>query len=473
MNREFLKQHNIDSILILSILLKNYTNRGEIVFSINYLLDELRIKRTNTNRINKVKQILNSLVKDNVLNTNIDFMSIKNNDIVRVDYELVKDNFTIVYDFEVEEILNADTTIDKYAMFYLFVFIKYRLNTNTQVMYWSIKDMAKEMNTKSNKTVLGYIDMLEEIGLLKIGKVGMRVFADNTIKQANNIYTLGYLEDTDKILQEQLSRYKAELNEHSIKIEQGKKSSEQTSIKLKLNNLWKKYDDEDITDDEIGELKKLQKKYYEFIKLDDEKVKNTPFILFDENKVIDTSSGTEQENENWDEEEVSINDMINDLFGIEDVEESMKITENYVDEKEEDSICDDVVVVEDNESDEEIIKQEIANFRSMYSYINIETCEKLFATDEEIQYILSSSEFLDATIESKHNQCQNMLNNSLEKLHQMQNQADMQEEANKYNDIDFDVVIEEDMNEVDSREKQYQNMMFSHIELDNIDELFA
>lgn len=285
LNREFIRQHNIDSVLILSILLRNYTARGEIVFNINYLLDVLEVKKTNTNRINKIKHTLNSLAATKVLDTGIDFMSIKNDDIVRVDYELAKEHFTIVYDFEVDAILNADTTVDKYAMFYLFVFIKYRLNVNTQVMYWSIKDMAREMNTKSNKTVLGYIDTLEKIGLIKVANVGTRVFADNSVKQANNIYTLGYLEDTDEILQEQLNRYKAELDEHNVKVEKGKKQSEQTSIKLRLNNLWEKYHDNNITDEELRELKKKQKKYYEFIKFDKEKVKNTPFIDFSDTAV--------------------------------------------------------------------------------------------------------------------------------------------------------------------------------------------
>ena len=123
LNREFIRQHNIDSVLILSILLRNYTARGEIVFNINYLLDVLEVKKTNTNRINKIKHTLNSLAATKVLDTGIDFMSIKNDDIVRVDYELAKEHFTIVYDFEVDAILNADTTVDKYAMFYLFVFI--------------------------------------------------------------------------------------------------------------------------------------------------------------------------------------------------------------------------------------------------------------------------------------------------------------------------------------------------------------
>lgn len=293
LNREFIRKHNIDSIFILSILLKNYTNRGEIVFSINYLLDELNIAKTNTNRMNKVKQILNSLAKGKVFNTDIDFMEIKNDDIVRVDYDLVDKNFTIVHDFEVEEILNADTKVDMYAMFYLFVFIKYRLNTSTKVMFWSIKDMCKEMNTKSNKTVMGYIDVLEEIRLIKVGKVGTRVFLDGSTKKANNIYGLGYLIDTDNILQKQMDSYKEELKEKQIKLEQGKKAGKQTSIKLRLNTLWKKYDDEDITDDELKELKEKQKKYYEFIEFDEEKVANTPFISFNDDEVVNSLMSAE------------------------------------------------------------------------------------------------------------------------------------------------------------------------------------
>lgn len=180
---------------------------------------------------------------------------------------------------------------------------------------------------------------------------------------------------------------------------------------------------------------------------------------------VDEVSTVEQENDNWDEE-VDINDVIDDLFGID--EEEIKIN----------SSCD--VETESNypqtdysSSDEEIIKHEIDNFRSFYKHISEEACEKLFKTDEEIVHILNSSEFLLADVESKHEQCQNMLVNSLDQLQQIQSKINMQEEIEKYNDMFVDVVVEEDVSEVDSREQQYYDMMFCDVELDDIDELFA
>lgn len=301
LNSEFIKKYSIDSVLIMSILLRNYTIRGEIVFSLNYLFNELNIKNTNTNRMNKVRQVLSLLAQDNILNTDINFTTIKKDTVVRVDYDLTKKDFTIIYDFEVDTILNVNTRVNKYAMFYLFAFMKYRLNTNTKVMYWSIEDMSKAMNTKSNKTVIKYIKILEKIGLIKSDNVGMRVFKDNSIKQCNNVYTLAYLEDADKIIKQ----HKLKLAEKKIKVVKGKTSNQKRKIKQKLNLLWKKYKNKTITNDELKELKKYEQQYYKLyknnpsklaeikfitIEVDEEDLETKKYVIKDDN-VIDSKTG--------------------------------------------------------------------------------------------------------------------------------------------------------------------------------------
>lgn len=279
-NKKFILEHGIDSILILAAMLKCYTVRGEIIFNLNYLLSELGIKINNTTRINKVRLILYSLASANIIKTDIDFMTVSNNTTIRFDYDMSVDDFTIVYDFEIDNILNFDCKVDKYSLFYLFVFIKCKINPASKVMYWSILDMANELNTKSNKTIINYIDVLKEIGLIKVDNVGMRVFTNGDVKNSNNIYTLGYLEDSELILAKQKDKYKSELEEHNIRLENGKKSKQQTSVKLKLNSLWNKYYGEIITDSEMDSLYKLEEEYYNYIKLDEEKLNNTKFVLY-------------------------------------------------------------------------------------------------------------------------------------------------------------------------------------------------
>lgn len=133
-------------------------------------------------------------------------------------------------------------------------------------------------------------------------------------------------------------------------------------------------------------------------------------------KVVDEVSTTEQELENWNDEEVDINDVIDDLFGI-DEEESIKMTTTNVPES--DTKGDNIELTSsyDNEKDTNVLK----SFRSLsniYKNNEKEELEKVkqdFAKDinistsaidiflVDIEEYLNSEDFTELTLEQKKN----------------------------------------------------------------------
>ena len=136
--------------------------------------------------------------------------------------------FVLLYDFELDTICNSEYKVDKNLLLLTFVTIKSHINNQTKICYPTIDTIQRECNIKSNNTVLYYIDILKELGLILFENVGTRVFKDGTIKQAGNIYTMNY-EGHDKYLQTALDRYKVELEADGIKITKAKDANRKRS----------------------------------------------------------------------------------------------------------------------------------------------------------------------------------------------------------------------------------------------------
>ncbi|MSS43774.1 hypothetical protein FYJ27_08540 [Anaerosalibacter bizertensis] len=464
-------------VLVYMQKFKNYNE--EINFTFGWLFDDLEI-----NSYKLQKDLINcfdDLVELNLITLIKNVNKINKNTRLQVKLSIYNDRFTQIQINEIDKILNLDEDIrTKKTMLFLYTDIASWIDSKGYC-YVPYEYMKKDLNTTSDNRISDALQKLKDNKLIDYDRIG-QVLIDGKIQEGNSIYVLCCQEKYKDILQRGLNNRRRQLEEGKAKIYRSKNGQLKRKLMGLINHRRAKYHDNTITNKEFKELEKYEREYFKLIK-DNKNLleeKKDDFITIEivedseiENEVVDEVSTTEDDNKNntdWDEE-VSINDMINDLFGV-DEDESIEITENYIEK--EDSICDDdVVVVEENESDEEIIKHEIDNFRSFYKHISEEACEKLFNEDEEIVHILNSSEFTDATIESKHEQCQNMLVNSLNQLQQIQSKLDMQEEIEKYNDMFVDVVVEEDVSEVDSREQQYYDMMSCDVELDDIDELFA
>ena len=143
----------------------------------------------------------------------------------------------------------------------------------------SFESFKMDLNTTSDNRINDALKLLQNNNLIAYGNVG-QILVDGKVQQGNNVYVLCCQEGYKDILQRGLANRKKQYVEGKVTIHKGKISNKKRSIKQRINNLWKKYDDGDITDGELAELEKKEQEYYNLIKLDKEKVNNTPFVLF-------------------------------------------------------------------------------------------------------------------------------------------------------------------------------------------------
>lgn len=316
--QQYIEEFNENHLLVL-MYMQRFTaiNRGEINFTFDWLFEDLEINKSSTRKelINSLFDLVDmgliELVKD------IDRDKVNKNTRIRtyaIEYE---DNFTKIYDNEIYKIFDSDIDFRmKKTMLFLYVDIASRIDTKGYC-YPSFLSFKSDINTTSDSRINDSLQMLKEFELIDYDNVG-QIAIGGQVTQGNNVYVLCCQEGYKDILQRGLANRKKQYVEGKVTIHKGKISNKKRSIKLKLNNLWEKYDDGDIIDEELAELEKKEQEYYNLIKLNKEKVNNTPFVLFnpiikkEENKsyfgkpkhseIVDYETGENIENDNWDEE---------------------------------------------------------------------------------------------------------------------------------------------------------------------------
>ena len=188
-NELFNMKYGAESILLISVIQKNLLVRGTYVFNLNYIYDNLNIDGNNTRQKNKIKNCLVKLQKGSIITSDININNANNNQLIFVDIKIPKDNYTIVYDVELDTIINYNQG-NIYNLYNLFVFLKYRIGIKGYC-YWNQDDIANAIGLKSRKAVSKMIDVLsDDLKLIKVDNIGVRLFNNGNIKESNNIYVL-------------------------------------------------------------------------------------------------------------------------------------------------------------------------------------------------------------------------------------------------------------------------------------------
>lgn len=169
--------------MILAILSRVYSIRKEFVFSLRYLFGLLNIPLNKTDRRNKVVNSINSMLNTSLTSeTNI-------NDFIFIPYTVSPSQYLIITDLEVDTILKYDRPIDKYSLFNTYATIKRYVNHNTKTSFPSISRIMTITNIVSNNTVMRYVDILEELELIKCTKGGY-VIKEGKVRRSNNTYEI-------------------------------------------------------------------------------------------------------------------------------------------------------------------------------------------------------------------------------------------------------------------------------------------
>jgi small-conductance mechanosensitive channel len=131
--------------------------------------------------------------------------------------------------------MDYDIHTDKGKLLSVFLYIKGCINSVTNIAYPQIETIKKHTNINSDATIIKYIKILQDIGLILYDNVGLRMFADNSVKYAENAYVMNY-EGYDRILEDYLVKKQEELNEKQVKVKNKKDTNLKRSETMK--RIW-------------------------------------------------------------------------------------------------------------------------------------------------------------------------------------------------------------------------------------------
>jgi len=255
-------------------------NRNEINFCIGWLFDDLDINKSDTR-----KDIISSffdLVDWGLIELANDIDREKFNRNTRVTTYAVsyEDNYTMIYDTEIDKIFNLDIDFRvKKTMIFLYCNIASRID-GKGYCYPSFESFKSDIGTTSDNRINDALILLKDNKLIDYENVG-QILVNKQVQQGNNIYVICVDKDYKDNLSKGLANRKKDYEENKVTIFEGAKSNNQRGLKQKLNHLWKKYNDGTITDNELIELKSKEEEYYNLIKLDKEKLDKINFVSFE------------------------------------------------------------------------------------------------------------------------------------------------------------------------------------------------
>lgn len=260
--------------LTILMLISMHSNvRGQYIFTIDNILKLINLK--NTTREQKIVKDL--LIKLN----NFEYIEIYNNpqeedeylindisSIGKNDFVYMSklpnmdngDSFTIIYDYEIFKILNYnDEPINNYLLLQLFSYIIRLISNNALsdtylLSYPSYKDFNEKLGL-SDGTISKYIDILQDIDLIRCDYAGIEQLLSGKIKNTKMYYC------RTKDEQALIDRIEFERKENGF-IKVNNKSRDDSNLKRsitqRINKLETKLRDNTITETEIITLKELK-----------------------------------------------------------------------------------------------------------------------------------------------------------------------------------------------------------------------
>ena len=265
--------------LVLLILINtNLTVKNDCIFTIGYLMDMLDYSNNNKKIFSEIKEILNLLSNDEIIQLYTDrrtksilfdegILNLSKNEFIYCDatkLNNLNDNFTLLYDDELYELLKlADTyNIDKFQLIQLFVFILSYINNNDDISnerdylmcYPSFKTISEYLGL-SECTIEKYINILRNNKLLYSDYAGYKVLANGDVKNTNMYYCR--YRDRERVINRINEERKSGIISYS------KLNRDKSNIKRKLKQIINKLTSkkEELTKEEILKLNLLNQEY--------------------------------------------------------------------------------------------------------------------------------------------------------------------------------------------------------------------
>lgn len=270
--KSLIEQYNHCHFVIYILLLRNLTLRNTCIFNINMIKDLLLNEGTTDSRqINIIKDTLKSLHDNGIITLYLnnccteEFIDFENNN--KIYYAQInnqpKNNFFILYDSEIDVILNFCKGKEKrgisiYNLLVYFGMVIKVINSKDKVGYCTYEVLQYKFGFSAD-TISKFNEYLTKLKLIRYNNTFYDIRSNRSL---SNIY----------------ARFKDE-EQFNIAVENRKKTIEaniiltdkkgvqdlKRSIKKKLNVRWEKYDNNFLTDKQINELEQLEKDYYNLI----------------------------------------------------------------------------------------------------------------------------------------------------------------------------------------------------------------
>lgn len=173
------------------------------------------------------------------------------------DISLPPNKFFILFDDEIDTILNSNNqNVNRHKLFLLFGCLKYHYNTGTKYCYPTIESLSDKTRL-STTTILSYIDVLVDLGLILYDNPGTKLYPDGTVKECNNYYTMNSMSypGNKEVLDQLIIHAKQELQQqeesNQLKIVNNTIGNKKRSIRTKMYHLGNRLDKGKVTQEEF------------------------------------------------------------------------------------------------------------------------------------------------------------------------------------------------------------------------------
>lgn len=259
------------------VLTKAMCNNGYIITSIELIMFSLGWddkKRKRTDSADMIRETLGYMKQEGLITCENDFNDVKKGDVIFIsDHKLFKYQsieekefqgvFVMIKDYEFKRIMEVEDGVDTCKLFALFCSIKSRMNNKNGLKDCYPSENILSHDTGISKTTISkYIQILNDINLIRFTNAGDRLFPNGEYKTSPNNYVL-CLHDWEETLKESIIYFKKMQKEkYGVKFlsKVNNKSDDSKEKKTILGKIQYLESKEMLNKKEKSDLSKLKKK---------------------------------------------------------------------------------------------------------------------------------------------------------------------------------------------------------------------
>lgn len=269
-------QYGEQGFTLLARMMQRQNIRGQYDLTDRHIQDWFGYTAHSYRSIKKVFDILNMFKRNGIVKfcKDYDFTKVCTDivEFIPTDSSLPLNKYFILFDDEIDTILKSgNKNVNKYKLFLLFGCLKYHYNTGTKYCYPTIETLSDRTRI-SVTTILSYIDVLVDLGLILYDNPGTKLYPDGTVKECNNYYTMNSMNypGNKEILDQLITHAKQELQQqeesNQLKIVNNKIGNRKRSIRTKMYHLGNRLDKGKVTQEEFQlQYDALQAEYDELL----------------------------------------------------------------------------------------------------------------------------------------------------------------------------------------------------------------